>query len=89
MNLPSGSRKMNNNQSYHNTDLYSYSTLADISRVPPSRRGHAVYSGGNEFWLRSPAKGINYFSDFSSESGQYCIFSSSQNDAGVVLAFAF
>ena len=87
--LPSGSRKMkNNNQSYHNTDLYSYCTLANY--YFPSQQYTGYYS--YEFWLRSPAasRNNNFFSHF--HAGRLCddsYFYSSMNDASVVLAFAF
>ena len=90
--LPSGSRKMkNNNQSYHNTDLYSYVTLADgYSMKPPSQNGSAALSNSpDEFWLRSPAVGIEFFSGFGCVTVGYSSLHSTMYGAGVVLAFAF
>lgn len=83
--LPSGDRKMSDgNQSYHNTDSYSYCAVARGSN--PS--SNTSCGRGGSFWLRSPHVINSYFAIFSSFTGR--LYS---NDAsysrGVVPAFSF
>lgn len=84
--LPSGDRKMSDgNQSYHNTDSYSYCSVA-ANEDPSLSSKYSCWRG--DFWLRSPTSRDGVFSLFEGSGG--CLSSANVHESyGIVPAFSF
>lgn len=85
--MPTDSRMTSNgSKAYHNTDSYSYCSLATSSNTSINKSCNAYSRFG--YYLRSPRVIYRLFSIFSDQRGGLTIPGASEND-GVIMAFAF